>query len=446
MRMRWQMDLVPRNFNAPALQAQDIRIDLALAQLLKANAWIQSGRFQEAIGGAEASYRTFEVLAAERPLQFWDFLLAAANAFSTALARLGNALRAREVIEEFLRGFEALAQNYPKAFAAEYVAYLITLSAALGEFGDGTEAVRRAEAAVAQARRFRRAIGASASALKGQALNNLFLRMYDLGDFLKARDVASRAMRAFENAPRPLGQFEDEAIRAYRNLAESLRMTGETPAEFRKALRMATKATAAAVERSASNQPADLQLLAQCYSSQSLCEWQVDQKEAALASEKRSMAVRRRLFDAAPNTYRKDVAYSLRLLGTYYLDLGNSRDALRLLAESIREYRTLSGHSDEDISKYLAEAFHIRCHILLAFQKPKPALRSLRATLDLLLGAFHRQPDGVRARILELLPIYKSLKERLREEIDVDVIDWVAQEGGGQPGDSTSLAAIVASG
>ncbi|MGE4178863.1 MAG: hypothetical protein AB7J34_03465 [Limisphaerales bacterium] len=205
-------------------------------------------------------------------------------------------------------------------------------------------------------------------------------------------------------------------------------MNGGKPAELRQALKTAAKATAAALERAVSNQPADLQLLAQCHSSQSLCEWELDRREEALTSEACSLAIRRRLFILAPDTYRRDLAYSLRLLGTYRLVLGNLRDALRLIAESVREYRALAVHSDEDIAQYLAEALHIRSRILIEFQRPVPALRSLRHALNLLLDGYRRHRGGLRHQIVELLPLYVKLSERLNQELGADVIAWVVQE------------------
>ncbi|MGE4178864.1 MAG: hypothetical protein AB7J34_03470 [Limisphaerales bacterium] len=184
-----------------AVSDQDVQVDLALARLLKANAGIRLGRFREALPDAEAAYNAFQPLAAVKPVQYWDFLLAAGNAFSTVLARLGETSRANELIYGALTHFGALAHQHPKAYAAEYVAYLVTQSASFGEFGDRASAVDFAGRAVAQARRFRRDIGDSAAALEGQAQNNLFLRLVDLGDFGKARNVARSAVRAFEKVP-----------------------------------------------------------------------------------------------------------------------------------------------------------------------------------------------------------------------------------------------------
>lgn len=414
--------------NAVAVDRQDVQVNLALARLLKANIGIRLGRFREALPDAEAAYKAFEPLAAVKPVQYWDLLLAAGNAFSTVLARLGETSRANQLIYGALTHFGALAHQHPKAYAAEYVAYLVTQSASFGESGDRASAVDFAERAVAQARRFRRDIRDSAAALEGQAQNNLFLRLVDLGDIVTARNVARSAVRAFEKVPKHHGPLEEEAIRALRNLAESLRMSGGKPADLRQALKTATKATAAALERAVSNQPADLQLLAQCHSSQSLCEWEVDRREDALASELRSLAIRRQLFAMAPDSYRRDLAYSLRLLGAYHLYLGNMRDALRYIDESLREYGALAKHSDEDIAPYVAEAFHIRSRILIELDMPEQALVSLRAALDLLIGAFRRHANGLRPRIEELLPLYKRLSAQLNEELDAQVLAWDAME------------------
>jgi hypothetical protein len=421
---------------AVAVTGQDVQVDLALARLLKANAGIRLGRYREALPDAEAAYRTFQPMAAEKQVQHWDFLLAAGNAFSTILARLGESRRAQQVIEGDLQNFGDLARQHPHAFAAEYVAYLVTQSASLGEFGDRAAAVDFAGKAVAQARRFRRSIGEAASALEGQAQNNLFLRLYDLGEFVKARNVARSAVRAFEKVPKRHGPLEEEAIRALRNLAESLRMSGGKPADLRQALKTATKATAAALERAVSNHPADLQLLAQCHSSQSLCEWEVNNREEALASELCSLAIRRQLFAMAPDSYRRDLAYSLRLLGAYHLYLGNFRDALLYIDESLREYGALAKHSDEDIAPYVAETFHIRSRILIELDMPKPALVSLRAALVLLIGAFRRHANGLRPRIEELLPLYKTLSAQLNQELDAEVSAWDALEHTSQVGGS----------
>jgi hypothetical protein len=425
--------------NAVAMDRQDVHINLALARLLKANAGIRLGRFREALPDAEAAYKAFEPLAAMKPVQNWDFLLAAGNAFATVLARLGETSRAKQLIYGALTHFGALAHEHPKAYAAEYVAYLVTQSASFGESGDRVSAVDFAERAVAQARRFRRDIGDFASALEGQAQNNLFLRLYDLGDFVAARNVARSAVRAFDKVPKHHGPLEQEAIRALRNLAESLRMSGGKPADLRQALMIATKATAAALERAVSNQPADLQLLAHCHSSQSLCEWELGRLEDALASELRSLAIRRQLFTMAPDSYRRELAYSLRLLGTYHLDLGHMRDALRYIAESLREYRTLAQHSDEDIARYVAEAFHIRSRILVEFQRTKPALVSVRAALGLLLAGFRRQGDGFRPKIVELLPLYVKLSAELNQELDAEIVAWVVQERARHEGGSVSV-------
>lgn len=423
----------------------DVQVDLALARLLKANAGIRLGRFREALPDAEAAYKAFEPLAAVNPVQYWDFLLAAGNAFSTVLARLGETSRANQLIYGALTHFGALAHQHPKAYAAEYVAYLVTQSASFGESGDRASAVDFAKRAVAQARRFRRDIGDSAAALEGQAQNNLFLRLVDLGDSATARNVARSAVRAFEKVPKHRGPLEEEAIRALRNLAQSLRMSGGKPADLRQALKTAIKATAAALERAVSNQPADLQLLAHCHSSQSLCEWEVDRREDALASELRSLAIRRQLFAMAPDSYRRDLAYSLRLLGAYHLYLGRFRDALRYIDESLREYGALNKQSDEEIAPYVAEAFHIRGRIFLELDMPKPALVSLSAALDLLFGAFRRHADGLRPRIEELLPLYKRLSAQLNQELDPQVVAWDAMEST-SPGSGAVSASKNASG
>lgn len=132
-----------------------VAADFALARLAIANALNNSGRFGDAVGYAKAAHSAFGPLAAKNPGEFWECLLAAANALSVALSRTGRFREASTVVGRSLRRFDALADRYPHAYGAEFVMYLVTHSVSLADAGDRVRASEAAKLATKKARRLR---------------------------------------------------------------------------------------------------------------------------------------------------------------------------------------------------------------------------------------------------------------------------------------------------
>jgi tetratricopeptide (TPR) repeat protein len=402
--------------------------DLALARLASANSLIRLGRFRDASGHAKAAFDGFRPLAARNPGEFWECLLAAANGLSIALAQGGRAREACSVLGANLRGFDNLATKHPHTYGAEFVAYLVSYSASLGEIGERSRALAFGKEAVVRARRLRSVPNVDAAFWEGRALNNLFNRHYESCGYPEACKVASAAIRRLRQVKEASMESREDLTRALRNHAEGLRMTTETPAERRRAIRVARTATQSAMALPKPDDPGAHQLLAQCLSTLAQCQSEDGDPVGATRSESESLELRRRLFEAEPETYRRDLAYSLRRLAEHQLSIGDSRRSLRHVAESIRHYRLIARNSDEDLSDHEAEALRVRAGGLLACGSQVGALRSFRSALDLLLRGYPRNPDSFRIHIFRHLPEYIQLRTTLGLELESDLTDWVRGE------------------
>ena len=112
----------------------------------------------------------FRVLTGHNPDHYLEFYLAAANALAINLAYGGQPDEAARVAGKCIEHLRVLAGKFPKRFAREYAAYLISYSAARGEEGKRDEAQRTALLAVAAAKALRRILGTPDLELEGLLL------------------------------------------------------------------------------------------------------------------------------------------------------------------------------------------------------------------------------------------------------------------------------------
>ena len=402
--------------------------DLSLARLLCANILTRLGQFEKANPHATEAYEGFRPLAADDPGQFWDCLLAAANALSIALSQTGKAQRAGEVIGAHLDRFVDLATGHPHLFGGEFVAYLVSYSAALGEGGNQTEAIAFAKDAAAWALRLKSILGIAALRLEGLALNNLFNRQYDVGDFSAACKTARKAIQRLRQLPASSRENQEDLVRAMRNHAEGLRMTSRTQAQRMRAVDAGRLAVESVIDLHNPESQVAQQLTAQCHSTFSQCQADAGELTGAINSEMRSLEIRRRLFTAAPAVYRRGIAFSLRLLAFYEISDGDWKTALRHIGESIRHYKVIAERSEENIDQHLAEALRVRARCLEVRDLRQGALRSLRAAVDLLIVTYAHHPGCVREQLFQVVANYAELRMSMGLEVESDIVELIREE------------------
>ncbi|MCC6235523.1 MAG: tetratricopeptide repeat protein [Verrucomicrobiales bacterium] len=399
----------------------------ALAALAVANIQLDRGDFPAAMGPAMEAHDLFRILASEDAVGWWEYLLAAANALSIALAQVGRTSEALGVLGAHLDGYQTLADRYPHSHGADFVAYLLSYSASLGEAGETQRALSLAQEATRRARGLRGPSSAHRLLLEGKAQNILFTRFYETGDFRAARGAARRAVQCFLICQRrfPSDLISEHLARAQRHLAEAVRLMARTRTGALRAVEVAEAAVATAHASPDSRSNAQRQLLAQCYSTLSMCHQDAGSIERAMAVEERSLRLRRRLFVKHPSVFRRDLAFSLRLLGAYRLDLGRARSALRCLEESDQHYRAFQGKESDYPRMLHAAALGLaaRAHELLGeFENARD--RSLTA-IGLLTAIFDHNPQLAGFQLAPLLQQYQQLCEKQGFAFDAPLLAWI---------------------
>jgi hypothetical protein len=306
----------------------------------------------------------------------------------------------------------------------DYLSLLISQSAACGEAGDNATGQERARGAIELARKWKEILGEKAEWIEGVALNALFNLEYEARAFAAAHETALQAVRVFEGLGASKPEFREDLTRALRNLTESSRLTASTPEERRQALDTGLRAVASA-ERLENQGSRQVRLiLAHCLSSLSQLQLECGEDAQALLSERRSLGIRRELFNEDQLSFRRDLAYSLRLLSGYEHGAGNFIEALRHVAESIRHYEILLSTTDEDVLTQFGEALFLRAIFLGAKEKNTGMMRSLRRALDRLLPAYRVRPESVKITTAKIAKMYVGAATSFGLAMDHDVDEF----------------------
>ena len=218
--------------------------------------------------------------------------------------------------------------------------------------------------------------------------------------------------------------------RAQRHLAEALRMAARSRTASYRAVEVAEEAVASAHRAPDSRSSAHRRLLAQCYSTLSMCHQDVGAFDAAIRVEQRSLRIRRGLFATEPSIFRRDLAFSLRLLGSYRLDQAKARLALRALEESHRHYQALPDASSDYIRMLHAASLGLaaRAQVLLGrFQK---AQQSYLNAIGLLTAIFERSPQLTGTQLAPLLQQYHQLCMKWGLLFDENLSAWIQAHRG----------------
>lgn len=316
----------------------EVTPDLALANLICANALNDLTRYREAEPFAQEAHELYWSLSSDKPDHYLEYHLAAANALSISLSMQDRPDEAAELAARGIEFLKGLAKAQRRRFGREFAVYLLSYSAARLEHGDLAEARRAGEMALSATRLLARVTGMKDHELEGSVQNNLFNVAYSEGEYERARRHAQSARKAFQAHSNP--QDSVQLAQATRNLAEAQRMLAKTGRALARATATANEAIdllngASATVDIAPHKARTYSTLARCYEdSGRLAE--------SLVAEKASLILRRALAEQHPTIYQSDVAFSLVSLGRLYQRLGERDEALAVLQEAVQVYISCS--------------------------------------------------------------------------------------------------------
>lgn len=410
-------------------KSEAARLDLAITQLTLAKQLTRLEQHAAAQPHAESAERFLRVLAAREPDQYLDLANAASVTYAQNLAHTGQAGRAYALLRTATTRLGEQAQRQPKRFGADFCASLIEWSHVAGKLGLFEEARRCGMEAVRQAQRTGRQLHRRDWYLEGKAHENLACTLYRLDELPRAEKAARAAVRAFGRLRGMLPEGRLLECRALRVWAE-IQLAAGRGAKTRRALATVQRAWRGLSRSHPHFREVTLLEKAYCSSTLAICLESLGRLAEAVAQERQSLALRRKLFGKSRGLDREHLAYSLHALGRRLFKMGLLQEAKAAMDGSLKHYEAVVSLAPERITSILAEPWKTRAQIHLAQQRLPQGIQDLERAIQLLLPHHAQQPELWESVLIPLCALYANTCEIARLTCDKSLLVGDSQAAG----------------
>ena len=402
-------------------RSDQLRLSLAITQLTLAKQLTRLEQHEAALPLSESAERFLRVLAAREPDQYLDLACAASVTYAQNLLQTGKPERAQILLRSAAVRLGGMTRRQPKRFGADFTGSLIALSHASGKLGRFQEALATAQQAVQLARATGVQLGQRDWYLEGKASENFAYILYRLDDLHGAEKQARAAVRAFGRLQSTLLEGRFLRARALRVLAE-IQGVGGRPNKRTQAMRTARRALRGLARSYPEFQNVARVEKAYCQSTLATCLENTGRLVEAVAQERASLNLRRKLFAGANGLDRAHLACSLHALARRLWKLNHLTPAKLAADEAIAHYEAVLALAPESITHLLAEPWRTRAEIFAASHQFRKAFEDLSRAIQLVKPYYLQAPDLWRSNLLPICDRYAEIAEAAGVNLDQSLV------------------------